>query len=146
MNQSACAMTTMTRLRHLYATAAALALLAASAPAAADLWGDYANAWLGERLRRDNPDRFWTDLVARPARAVEPASDGPRSWAAQDENPWANTYGTPAGNRKPAMTARPHWSGSVRMCSCYLPADARSWDGGPLTEADIARACRAQCY
>lgn len=125
---------------------AALALLAACSPAAADYWDDYASAWLGDRLRRDNPDHFWSDLVARPERSVEQTSSGPRSWAAQDENPWANTYGTPMSNRWRAATVRPNWSGSVRMCSCYLSADARSWDGGPLTQADITRLCRAQCY
>jgi hypothetical protein len=121
--------------------AAFLVVLSASVPAAADLWGDYANAWLGPR----NPER-WTDLVARPERPAIYPSSGPRSWDAHEQNPWANTFGTPSGSRWRATTAQPFSSGIVRMCSCYLPADARSWDGGPLTDADITRLCRAQCY
>jgi hypothetical protein len=125
-------------LRHF---AASVALLAASAPAAADYWGNYGSAWLGPR----NPDR-WTDLVARPEGPATYPTSGPRSWDAHDQNPWANTYGTPSGSRWRAAPDQPYSSGIVRMCSCYLPADARSWDGGPLTQADITRLCRAQCY
>ncbi|MBL0140991.1 MAG: hypothetical protein IPP91_02730 [Betaproteobacteria bacterium] len=127
------------------ARAAAAAFLVASAPAAADYWGDYGNAWLREQLRRDNADRFWTDLVARPQRPAEYPSTGPRTWVARDENPWANTYGTPMSSAWRVTTTVPRWTGIVRLCSCYLPADARSWDGGPLTQADVVRLCNAQC-
>jgi len=128
------------------ALAAAIALLAANHPAAADHSGDYANAWLGERLRHDRPNAYWTDLISRPAKRAEPPSGGPRTWEPHDQNPWANAYGTPAGNGWRSTGARPSFSGPVRMCACFLPADARSWDGGPLTEADVVRLCRAQCY
>ena len=129
-----------------FAPAAAIACLLAGAPAVADYWGDYGNAWLGERLQRDRPDRFWTDMVARPAKRAQPASGGPRTWVPHDQNPWANTYGTPAGGVARFATRTPYSTGIVRLCACYLPADARSWDGGPLTEADVVRLCRAQCY
>lgn len=138
----------MIRPQHL-ARAAAFALLAATLPAAADYpkdyADDYANNWLGDRLRRDNPERAWSDLVARPARPAEYPSSGPRTWDARDENPWANTYGKPMSNRWRAPAVQPRSPSIVRICSCYLPADARSWDGGPLTVADITRLCRAQC-
>jgi len=134
----------MNRLQ-LLARVAAIAMAAASGPVVADYWGDYGNAWLGDQPRRDEPERFWTDLVARPPRTEYPSSSV-RTWDAHNENPWANTYGTPSGSRWRATTVRPYYLGIVRMCSCYLPADARSWDGGPLTEADITRLCRAQCY
>ena len=127
-----------------------LALAAASLPAAADYWGDYAGAWLGPR----NPER-WTDLVARPARPAAYPSGGPRTWDAYEQNPWANTYGTPSSNplREPLYRPRHSYSypssysysGLTPMCACYLPSDARSWDGGPLTSAEIARLCRSQC-
>lgn len=121
-------------------------LTAASASASADYWGDYGNAWMGDQVRRDRPERFWTDLVARPAKPPQYPNGGPRSWDADEQNPWANTYGTPSANRWRATTVQPYYSEIVRMCSCYLPADARSWDGGPLTQADITRRCHAQCY
>jgi hypothetical protein len=126
---------------------AVAALAMASPPSSlADYWGDYANAQLGESLRASRSATFWTDLVARPSRNGEASSSGARSWVAENENPWANTYGTPSSSRWRVTRAQPYSSGIVRMCSCYLPADARSWDGGPLTQGDIARLCRAQCY
>lgn len=128
------------------ARAAVLAFLAGSAPAFADSYGDYANAMLGEHMRRDRSHADWRDLVARPSRYAGTRAPGPKSWTANDENPWANTYGTPQASNWRTTTLQPWSSGIVRMCSCYLPAEARSWDGGPLTEADITRLCRAQCY
>lgn len=128
------------------ARAAAVACLVAGVPAFADYRSDYAEAWLGERLRHDRPERFWSDLIARPAKRAEPAAGGPRTWNPHDESPWANTYGTPMSRAWSDTVVRPRSSGVVRLCSCYLSADARSWDGGPLTDADIARLCRAQCY
>jgi hypothetical protein len=135
----------MKNLPHL-AMAAAVAFAAASPPSQADYWGDYANAQLGDSLRASRSASFWTDLVARPSRNGEASSSGARTWVAENENPWANTYGTPSSSRWRVTRAQPYSSGIVRMCSCYLPADARSWDGGPLTQADITRLCRAQCY
>ena len=129
-----------------FAMAAAVALAMASFPSRADYWGDYAGARLGETLRYSRSEIFWTEMVARPARNGEPPASGTRSWVAENENPWANTYGTPSSSRWRVTRAQPFSSGIVRMCSCYLPADARSWDGGPLTQADITRLCRAQCY
>ncbi len=134
-------------LRPLARLALAAAILASGAAgASADAWGDYANARLGEALRRSDAERQWRDLVARPYRHAERLASGPRSWDASQENPWANTFGTPPASRWRSTPAPPGFSGVVRLCTCYLPADARSWDGGPLTEADIARRCRAQCY
>ena len=135
----------MSRLEPL-ARAAAIVLLAASASAAADYRGDYANAWLGERLSRGRHDPYWTDLIARPGLRAENSSGGPRTWVPHDQSPWANAYGTPMSNAWRSTSALPHSARAVRLCACYLPADALSWDGGPLTEADIARLCRAQCY
>jgi len=126
--------------------AAAAVLLAAGTPALAGGSRDYANAWLGEQLRREIRETFWRDLVARPSRHEQSPAPGPRSWQAHDQNPWANTYGTPENNRWRSTVLGSRSPGIVRMCSCYLSADARSWDGGPLTEADITRMCRAQCY
>ncbi len=125
------------------ALAACLAALCGG-DAIADTYGDYASAWLGERLRHERSP-YWTDMVSRPSWTAEPASRGPRTWDPRDQNPWANTYGTPSEGR---WRSAPPAGGrsALRMCSCYLPADARSWDGGPLTDADIARLCRAQCY
>ena len=125
---------------------AAVALAMASFPSRADYWGDYANAQMGESYRYSLSGSFWTDMVARPARTGESSTSGARSWVAENENPWANTYGTPSASRWRVTRTRPYSSGIVRMCSCYLATDARSWDGGPLTEADITRLCRAQCY
>lgn len=128
------------------ARAFAAACLAASMSAAADYRSDYIDAWLGERLRSERPERFWSDLVSRPARPVEREANGPRTWNPRDQNPWANTYGTPMSSGWSETIVRPRSSRAVRLCSCYLSADARSWDGGPLTDADIARLCRAQCF
>jgi len=135
----------MRLLDHL-ARAAALACLAASMPAAADYRSDYVEAWLGERLRHDRPQSYWSDLVSRPSKRAERGASGPSTWNPLDENPWANTYGTPMSNRWSDTIVRPLSSGVVRLCSCYLDANARSWDGAELTNADIARLCRAQCY
>lgn len=135
----------MTRLSRL-ALAAALGLAGAAQPVSAQYYGDYANAWLGERLCQDRPASSWRQAYARPSRHHDGASSGPRSWNAYDENPWANTYGTPATGAWRATTTRPADGRVVRVCSCYLSADARSWDGGPLTSADITRLCTAQCF
>jgi hypothetical protein len=128
------------------ATILCLGSLLGGGVALADHGEGYASAWLGERLRDDRPTRYWTDLVSRPARRAEPVPRGPRSWDPHDQNPWANTYGTPSESRWRSGFHSPGGGEVVRMCSCYLPGDARSWDGGPLTDADIARLCRAQCY
>ena len=110
-------------------------------------YGDaYAGAWIGERLRHERSASYWTDMVSRPYRAPEPAAQGPRTRDPRDQNPWANTYGTPAEGPWRSVPLAPGGRPVIRMCSCYLPSDARSWDGGPLTDADIARLCRAQCY
>jgi len=129
------------------ATAACLGALLGAGSALADYDGDaYGSAWLVERLRYErSSSRYWTDMVSRPSWALEPATRGPRSWDPSEQNPWANTYGTPSESRW-QTTPRAYGRSAMRMCSCYLPADARSWDGGPLTDADISRLCRAQCY
>jgi len=85
-------------------------------------------------------------MVARPSRNGDTSSSGARTWVAENENPWANTYGTPSTSRWRVTKVQPYYRGVVRVCSCYLSTEARSWDGGPLTEGDIARLCRAQCY
>lgn len=126
--------------------ATAVALAMASPASHADYWGDYANAHLGDSLRASRSASFWTDMVARPSRNGEASTSGARTWVAENENPWANTYGTPAQSRWRVTRTPRYYTGIVRVCSCYLPSEARSWDGGPLTEADIARLCRAQCY
>lgn len=128
------------------ATAAAVALAMAGPAVQADYWGEYANAQLGESLRASRSASFWTDMVARPSRNGDASPSGARTWVAENENPWANTYGTPVQSRWRVTRTQPYYPGVVRMCSCYLPADARSWDGGPLTAADVTRLCRAQCY
>jgi hypothetical protein len=134
-------------MNRLLVTTAFLAALLGAGGAVADYYGEgYGSAWLGERLQRDTSSSYWTDMVSRRYWTVEPAPRGPRSWEPRDQNPWANTYGTPAENPWRGVTVGPSGRGAVRMCSCYLPTDARSWDGGPLTDADIARLCRAQCY
>jgi hypothetical protein len=130
-----------------FATTAFLGALCGAGAAFADYYGNaYSGAWLGEQLRYDRPSAYWTDMVSRPPRHVEPASRGPRTWDARDQNPWANTYGTPAEEPARATSLRPGARYAIPVCTCYLPADARSWDGGPLTDADIARLCRAQCF
>ena len=77
------------------ATAAAVALAMAGPAVQADYWGDYANAQLGESLRASRSASFWTDMVARPSRNGDASPSGARTWVAENENPWANTYGTP---------------------------------------------------
>lgn len=127
------------------ARAAAIALALASTGAVADYWGSYPDAWLADQLARERRASAWTDLLARPARPDAYPYTGPRTWDPRNENPWANTYGTPAPSYGRKAWDRASSPGIVKFCACYLPADARSWDGGPLTEADIARLCRAQC-
>lgn len=116
-------------------------------------YGYYSGAALGEQLRRERELAEWRAVAAvlsdfrraykRPA--AESSSPGPTSWRAQNENPWANAYGTPSSSGySPSVRTLP--GSSARLCTCYLPADARSWDGGPLTPADIARRCQAQCF
>lgn len=129
-----------------FARLAFAACLAAGLPAAADYRSDYADAWLGESLRRVRPESSWGDLVSRPAKPFERGPAGPKSWNPREENPWANTYGTPASRPWAGTTLRPRSPGAVRLCSCYLSSDLRSWDGGALTSADVARLCRAQCF
>jgi hypothetical protein len=132
-------------MRRAYALIACFAALSGGGVANADRYGDYASAWLGDALRHERSTPYWTDMVSRPSWTADPAARGPRTWDPRDQNPWANTYGTPSESR--GRSAPPAGGRSVvRMCSCYLPSDARSWDGGPLTDADIARLCRAQCY
>ncbi len=75
--------------------------------------------------------------------APEPV--GPTSWRAESQSPWANAYGTPSSGVYGATTMRTYPTVTARYCACYIPADAKSWDGGPLTEADIARRCKQQC-
>jgi hypothetical protein len=133
----------------LHRALALLALLAGGSCVGGALAGspeEYANAWLGERLWRDRPHGLWTDLVARPAVPVSPAAPGPRTWKPGDQNPWANAYGTPAEAPARGTSLRTGARYAIPVCTCYLPADARSWDGGPLTDADIVRLCRAQCF
>ena len=130
----------------LLATAACLGALSGAGNAVADYYGDaYATARLGERLRYERSSLYWTDLLARPSWSVEPASRGPSSWEPSEQNPWANTYGTPTESLW-QTAPRTYGRSAMRMCSCYLPADARSWAGGPLTDAAISRLGRAQCY
>ena len=133
----------MSRFRRTLARCACLAGGLCAAGTLAATPEDYANAWLGERLWRDRPTGLWTELAARPA---APATQGPRTWNPGEQNPWANTYGTPAEAQGRATGQRLRSRYAIPVCSCYLPSDARSWDGGPLTDADIARLCRAQCF
>ncbi len=115
--------------------------------------GYYSGATLGEQLRRERELAEWRAVAAllgefrtayrRPL--AEPSPAGPTSWRAQNENPWANAYGTPSVSGY-SSSARNLPGSSLRLCTCYLPADARSWDGGPLTQADVARRCQSQCF
>jgi hypothetical protein len=137
----------------------ALLLAAASIPALGDRASDYANTWFAEQLRLESFRYGYRDGAREVARertspwenaALLPqggASNSPRSWDPNNESPWANAYGRPMSNAAwNVTTLRPKTTGPVRMCACFLPTDARSRDGGPLTEDDIARLCRAQCY
>ena len=133
--------------------------LAAALPSAAQYgsdsyrYGYYSGATFGEQLRRERELAEWRAVMAllsdfrtaykRPT--LDSSPTGPTSWRAQNENPWANAYGTPSSSGY-SSSVRTLPGSSVRMCTCYLPADARSWDGGPLTQADIARRCQAQCF
>ncbi len=133
--------------------------LAAAVPAAAqyDSYGytyGYSGYSLAEQLRRERELAEWRVVAAllsdfrtaykRPA--YEPAPPGPTSWRAQNENPWANAYGTPSSQApKYSTVSRVTANTSINVCTCYIPSDARSWDGGPLTQADIARRCESQC-
>jgi hypothetical protein len=145
--------------RRFLAFLAAAVGVASVFPAAAQYRGDayafgYADSLFAEQLRRERQLSEWRAVSAILAedrtafRYPGPASDapaGPTSWRAGNENPWANAYGTPSSSGQYAAVGTLPRS-AVKMCSCYLPADARSWDGGPLTPADIARRCRAQCF
>jgi hypothetical protein len=136
----------MSRLHRTLALCACLAGGSCVTSALAGSPEEYANAWLRERLWQERTERLWTDLVAKPAPRATPAPSGPRTWNPGEQNPWANTYGTPAEAPARATSLRPGVRYAIPVCTCYLPADARSWDGGPLTDADIARLCRAQCF
>jgi hypothetical protein len=148
--------------RRLVASLAASLALGAVLPAAAQYDADnfrngygreVGNSLFSEQLRREREVAEWRAVAAllgewRTAfrhRALEPAPAGPTSWRAQNENPWANAYGTPSSSGYGA-SVRTLPGTSVKMCTCYLPSDARSWDGGPFTQADIARRCQAQCF
>lgn len=149
--------------RMLLAVVAATAGFAASLPAGAqyDSFGytyGHSNGLFAEQLRRERERAEWR-LVAsllsdyrtafrRPS--FDPAPAGPTSWHAQNENPWANAYGTPSSHASrhstvSRVTATTTTTTTYNVCTCYIPADARAWDGGPLTETEIARRCRAQC-
>lgn len=145
--------------RRFIAPLAAALGLAVAGPAAAQYGYDphafgYAQERFAEQLRHERQLSEWRVVAAilsdfrtafrRPGFEPEGPA-GPVSWRASNENPWANAYGTPSSSG-PAATSRSLPGTGVKMCSCYLPADARSWDGGPLTPADIARRCRAQCF
>jgi hypothetical protein len=148
----------MTFVRRTIALLAASLALGAALPALAqyDSYGyryGYSGANLAEQLRYEREIAEWRAVAAllsdfrtaykRPA--YDSSASGPTSWRAQNENPWANAYGTPSSSGYAAST-RALPGSAVKMCSCYLPSDARSWDGGPLTQADIARRCQAQCF
>ena len=145
--------------RTLLAILAAAAGLVSSLPADAqyDSFGytyGHSQSLFTEQLRRERELSEWR-LVAslltdyrtafkRPS--FDPAPVGPSSWRAQNENPWANAYGTPSSPAsKYSTVSRVTASTTYHVCTCYIPADARSWDGGPLTQADVARRCQAQC-
>lgn len=105
---------------------------------------------VAEQLRREREMSEWRLVITsrlefrtafkRPS--FEPAPVGPTTWRAQNENPWANAYGTPSTQGFASSGVQRHQQGA---CACYIPSDAKSWDGGPLTQADIARRCAQQC-
>lgn len=108
----------------------------------------YTESYLRERLRQDNTYWSWRSTIyeRRQSGRAEPATPGVKTWNAQDENPWANAYGKPMSVTGPTYTrAVPRQYGNASLCACYLPADAKSWDGGPLTAADVSRMCKVQC-
>ena len=114
--------------------------------AAAGASDDYLSALLGEQLRTERYQASRTTETRWTTKRTEAPASGVRSWNPADQNPWANAYGTPSASYPPnsvrleAGVWRP-----VRLCACYLPVETRSWDGGPLTAADVARLCKAQC-
>jgi hypothetical protein len=148
----------MRSVRRIIALLAASLALGAALPVLAqyDSYGfryGYSASNLSEQLRYERELAEWRAVAAllsdfrtaykRPT--YDPGSTGPTSWRAQNENPWANAYGTPSSTGHFAST-RTWPAPAVKVCSCYLPSDARSWDGGPLTQAEIARRCQAQCF
>jgi hypothetical protein len=148
----------MRSVRNTIAFLAATLALGAALPVAAQYDGygysfGYSGANFAEQLRHERERAEWRAVVAlladfrtayrRPA--IDTHASGPTSWRAQNENPWANAYGTPSSSGYSAST-RALSGSTVKMCTCYLPSDARSWDGGPLSPADIARRCQAQCF
>lgn len=152
-------MPAMTSARRVLALATAAGGLALALPSAAqyDSFGytyGHSPSLFTEQLRRERELAEWR-LVAsllsdyrtafrRPS--YDPAPAGPTSWRAQNENPWANAYGTPSSHAsKYSTVSRVTSTTTYNVCTCYIPSDARSWDGGPLTQADIARRCQAQC-
>lgn len=147
-------------MRNAIASLAAALALGATFPVAAQYDGygyaygyGYSGTNFAEQLRYERERAEWRTVAAlladfrtaykRPSEDTRAA--GPTSWRAHNENPWANAYGTPSSSGYAAST-RSLPGSAVKLCSCYLPADARSWDGGPLTQADIARRCQAQCF
>ena len=154
-------MPAMTSARRVLALATAAGGLALALPSAAqyDSFGytyGHSNGLFAEQLRRERERAEWR-LVAsllsdyrtafrRPS--FDPAPAGPTSWHAQNENPWANAYGTPSSHASRHSTVSrvtATTTTTYSVCTCYIPADARAWDGGPLTEIEIARRCRTQC-
>lgn len=135
--------------------ALAAAGLAVALPVAAqyDSYGyvyGHSTPALAEQLRRDRELAEWRlVLTVRPEYRTAfkrpsyvPAPVGPTTWRPQNENPWANAYGTPSTQGFASSSVQRHAHGA---CACYIPSDAKSWDGGPLTQADIARRCAQQC-
>ena len=138
-------------------------VLAAALPAlASDYYTrDFSNAfsphvsraYMEEQLRRERSESIYRGVVAGVAsqwrysveRIPARAEGGPTSWSATSVSPWANAYGTPSTAAPSAVLHRRLGVVSFSSCNCYLPSDAKSWDGGPLTEADIARRCAQQC-
>lgn len=138
-------------------------LAAAALPAAASDYytRDFSNAfspylsrtYVEEQLRRERSESIYRGVVAGVASQwrytvdrVPARGDGAQSsWNAANYSPWANAYGTPSTAMPSNVLHRRLGVVSFSSCNCYLPSDAKSWDGGPLTEADIARRCAQQC-
>ena len=95
----------MNRLR-IAAALLAPGLLAGATASPADYWADPASPWVAERLRIERRERQWADLVVLPSRNAW-SQGGPRTWNPQEQNPWANTFGTPAEGRARATPLRP---------------------------------------